>query len=70
MKPADPQPKEDAAIWNGHTDGVILTCTGAAGIILIWAAADPGTGPSPRELADRAVAQMNLHAGQIGKTPL
>lgn len=65
-------------------DGVIIQCTaynasGAeecdadggcpAGVSLRWAAGPPDEGPSPDELARRAVAAMQLTMGEIGSTP-
>lgn len=80
-KAADPQPSQDDPVWQGNTDGVIVVCTGvkvvdATGIaepsetaITFWAPTLPGAGPSARELADRAVASMGLHAIEIGIVP-
>ncbi len=80
-KPASPQPPQDDPVWLGNTDGVIVVCTSvtvidATGIaepsnisITFWAPTIPGAGPSARELADRAVASMGLHAIQIGIVP-
>lgn len=65
-------------------DGVIIQCTaydasGAEdcdadngcprGVSLRWAAGPPDEGPSPDELARRAVAAMQLTMGEIGSTP-
>lgn len=65
-------------------DGVIIQCTAydaslaedcdadggcPAGVFLRWAAGPPDEGPSPAELASRAVAQMDLDAGDVGITP-
>jgi hypothetical protein len=63
--PSDP-------IWGGRTEGVILRCTpiNGASVVTRWEASAPGvTGPSARELADRAVAAMDFRAGAIGITP-
>lgn len=73
----DPQPGPEDEVWEGHTDGLILaclqpSCLGQAGGECYsehyWAAAAPGAGPSPRELADRAVAAMDFRAPEIGLT--
>ncbi|PFG43771.1 hypothetical protein ATJ88_2479 [Isoptericola jiangsuensis] len=80
-KVADPQPPTDDPIWGGRTEGVIIACTPPHCVVagvgdddcyndLYWAAAAPGaSGPSPRELADRAVDAMNLRAITIGIVP-
>ncbi len=78
---ADPQPAPEDAVWQGHTDGVIVACVPPYCVVeglgmddcyidLYWAPTPPGAaGPSPRELADRAVEAMKLRAGQIGTAP-
>jgi hypothetical protein len=80
-KLADPQPSADDPVWEGRTEGVIISCTPPYCVVegvgtddcyndLYWAAAAPGaSGPSPRELADRAVDAMNLRAITIGIVP-
>jgi hypothetical protein len=80
-KLADPQPPADDPVWEGRTEGVIISCTPPHCVVagvgtddcyndLYWAAAAPGaSGPSPRELADRAVDAMNLRAITIGIVP-
>lgn len=81
-KAMDPQPPESSPWWDGNEDGVIVECTppaicsslggglGGCAPQIYWAAGPPeATGPSPRELADRAVAQMQLTMGEIGSTP-
>ncbi len=68
-------PDKSDPIWQGHEDGVILrqTCIGSDGsvpIVTRWEASAPGVaGPSPRELADRAVQAMDFRAGQIATAP-
>lgn len=84
VKIADPQPGKDHPVWGDHEDGVIIQCTAhnasfaedcdadggcPAGVSLRWAAGPPDEGPSPAELARRAVAQMQLAMGEIGSTP-
>jgi hypothetical protein len=78
---ASPQPPKDASVWEGNTDGVIVECTSydcissadlesCQGHSYYWSAEPPAAvGPTPRELAERAVASMNLTTGQIGSTP-
>jgi hypothetical protein len=77
---ADPQPAADDPVWEGNTDGVIMACIPPYCVVeglglddcyndLYWAPTAPAAGPSPGELADRAVDSMNLHAIQIGIVP-
>lgn len=76
-RPADPQPPQDSPIWEGNTEGAIYDCVhGLAGHGVpgthggrIWLPGPPEAGPTPRELADQAVAQMDFRAGQIGLAP-
>lgn len=76
-KPADPQPPQDSPIWEGNTDGAIYDCVhGLAGRGIpgthggrLWLPGPPEAGPSPRELADQAIAQMDFRAGAIGLAP-
>ncbi len=74
---ADPQPPASDAVWGGRTEGVILVCVqpsclgqdaGECYSETYWAASAPGAGPSPRELADQAVAAMDFRAPEIGIT--
>lgn len=84
IEAADPQPPKSDPVWEGNDDGVIVVCTpfpcvpvpgrdyipDCPGRSVYWAPAAPTeAGPAPRELADRAVAQMGLGAGQIGMAP-
>lgn len=78
-KKANPQPPLDDPLWEGRTNGVIISCTympcvgvvieeGAAGMCFpkkMWAPFVPG---SPEELAHVAVAEMGLAAPEIGLT--
>ena len=74
---ADPQPSQDSDVWEGNESGAIYMCQIAPedtglGIshYLFWAESDPGDNtPNPADLAQQAVASMNLTAGQIGTTP-
>lgn len=77
---ADPQPAPADPVWGGRTEGVIVECRpphcvveGVGGddcyVDYYWAAAGPGVGPSPRELAERAVEVMSLRAIAIGIVP-
>lgn len=74
---ADPPPPPDHFVWEGHPEGegVVYRCmapnpatSGSFWEIFVWlATAEPG--PAPRELAEQAVAEMDLRAGQIGTNP-
>lgn len=75
----DPVPPRGAPVWEGNDDGVIVECNPYECLggpspcpdrTLDWAANPPADiGPSAEELAQRAVAAMNLTMGQIGSTP-
>lgn len=74
---ADPQPPAGDDAWEGHTDGVVISCVQPSCFGLTpddcytetyWAAEVPGAGPTPRQLADRAVAAMDFRAPEIGLT--
>ena len=75
----DPVPPKGTPVWGGNDDGLIIECNPyecLGGVspcpdrTLDWAAEPPAqTGPSAEELAERAVASMNLVTGQIGSTP-
>lgn len=73
VSPSEPQPPQDAPVWEGNTDGAIYMCRNPfapQSTYHFWAATDPGaTGPDPEALAQQAVEQMNLQAGEIGATP-
>jgi len=84
VRNASPQPPAGDPAWEGHEpgDGIVLECTPphcaeAGGDVVTcrghsyyWSA-DPAApvGPSAEELAQRAVAALNLSMGQIGSTP-
>lgn len=79
-RPSDPQPDVDASVWEGRTEGVIIACVPPYCVVegvgmddcyddLYWAPTAPAAGPSPGELADRAVESMNLHAISVGIVP-
>jgi len=72
----DPQPPAGDPNWQGHEpgDGAIYNCYQPQTGILIWIwSQDPppnsGTGPTPREVAQIAIEQMDLRAIDIGITP-
>jgi hypothetical protein len=74
---ADPQPPPGHPAWDGNTDGAVylVVCMGAPSTSggFVWAADPPpgfgGGGPTPEELAQRAVEQLPLSQPQIGMTP-
>ena len=72
----DPQPPPGHPFWEGvYIDsGAVYRCFQPQNglLVLIWLADPPpnsGTGPTPREVAERAVDQMDLQAITIGITP-
>ena len=85
VKATDPQPPMNDPLWQGNTEGLIVTCTPPCLAlpnqhgdsqrdefcvvpITRWAAALAGA-PDPAQLAERAVAEMALHAIDIGIVP-
>lgn len=73
---ADPQPPPGDAFWEGtYVDyGAVYECfqPQTNQLLLIWAEDPPpnsGAGPTPREVAEMAVEQMNLRAIDIGIAP-
>ena len=75
----DPVPPKGTPVWGGNDDGLIIECNPYECLggpspcpdrTLDWAANPPAQpGPSAEELAERAVASMNLSTGPIGSTP-
>lgn len=72
----DPQPPAGDPNWQGHEpgDGAVYNCFQPQTDLLIWIwSADPppnsGTGPTPRDVAQIAIEQMDLRAINIGITP-
>ncbi len=72
----DPQPPAGDPNWQGHEpdDGAVYNCYQPQTDLLIWIwSADPppnsGAGPTPREVAQIAIEQMDLRAIDIGITP-
>ncbi len=72
----DPQPPAGDPNWQGHEpgDGAVYNCYQPQTDLLIWIwSQDPppnsGTGPTPREVAQIAIEQMDLRAIDIGITP-
>lgn len=84
VRNASPQPPAGDPAWEDHNpgDGIVLECTPhrcveaggdvtrCEGHFYYWSATPAApVGPSAEELAQRAVASMNLSMGQIGSTP-
>ena len=72
----DPQPPAGDPSWQGHEpgDGAVYQCYQPQTDLLVWiwsinAPPNSGTGPTPREVAQIAIEQMNLRAIDIGITP-
>ena len=72
----DPQPPAGDPNWQGHDpgDGAVYSCYQPQTDLLIWIwSADPppnsGVGPTPRDVAQRAVERLDLRAINIGITP-
>jgi hypothetical protein len=72
----DPQPPAGDPNWQGHEpgDGAVYNCYQPQTDLLIWIWSqdpppDSGTGPTPREVAQIAIEQMDLRAIDIGITP-
>ncbi|WP_244242321.1 hypothetical protein [Nocardioides seonyuensis] len=72
----DPQPEAGDAAWQGHEpgDGAVYLCyQPQTGIIVpLWLANPPdqaGQGPTPRVVAEQAIASMDLKAVRIGIAP-
>lgn len=72
----DPQPPAGDEAWQGHepSDGAVYLCyQPQTGIVLtLWSANQPdraGEGPTPRVVAQQAIASMDLEAIRIGITP-
>lgn len=73
---ASPQPGPGDPFWEGaYLDyGVVYECyrPQTDQLVLMWSATPPansGGGPTPRQVAQRAVERMGLHAITIGITP-
>lgn len=84
VRNANPQPPAGDPAWEGHVpgDGIVLECTTPAcaeaggnlencpGHSYYWSATPAAAvGPTAEELAQEAVAAMNLSTGQPGSTP-
>lgn len=74
LKRADPQPPATDPVWAGRTDGAIYWCNRIAdgpqpSSSLIWLAEGPDAGPSPAELALRAVDSVSLPEPVVRRSP-
>jgi hypothetical protein len=72
----DPQPPASYPEWQGHEpgDGAIYSCYQPQTdlLILVWSQDPPpnsGSGPTPRDVAQLAINQMDLRAITIGIAP-
>lgn len=67
-----PQPDKSERIWQGKTEGVIMSCQklhlGSINSYDFWLP-NSKPAPNPRVLAEQAIAQMNLLPVQIGTYP-
>lgn len=67
-----PQPDFSHSAWRGNTEGVILACErlhlGSLNNYMFWMP-NPNPAPNPVDLAEEAIAQMNLSAIRIGLVP-
>lgn len=72
VQPSSPQPPQDNAIWAGHTDGAIYTCTvfigGVTSSYWFWAASSP-VAVDPAALAQQIRDSMTFTPAQIGIVP-
>ena len=75
---ADPQPPAGDPVWEGHAPGdgkiYVAACgwPGLTGFTSFWRATPPpgfGGGPSPAELAARAINMLPIRGPQIGTAP-
>ncbi|RHA39805.1 hypothetical protein [Cellulomonas rhizosphaerae] len=76
LEVADPQPPKSDPAWEGNSDGEIYRCMipnpaspGSWWTTYVWLGEPPEAGPDPAVLAQQAVAQMTLRAGEIGMNP-
>lgn len=76
IKPLNPQPPAGDPSWQGHSpaNGAVYNCYQPQTdlLIMIWAQDPPpnsGAGPTPRDVAEIAIKQMNIHAINVGITP-
>src|SRR6478735_7691378 len=76
ISPVEPQPPAGDPSWQGHEpgDGAVYNCYQPQTdlLIMVWSADPPpnsGAGPTPREVAQLAIADMQLRAIDIGITP-
>lgn len=76
VKAMDPQPPKSDEVWDGHKDGIILTCLRPGGqynngtaLVPYWAVDVAPPPPDPRQIAYQLLAEIRLQAGTIGITP-
>lgn len=72
LKLADPQPPATDPVWGGHSDGAVYWCTTSQGLApvtrLVWLATPPA-GPTPEELARRALASLTIPRPAMRRSP-
>lgn len=73
----NPQPPAGDPSWQGHQpgDGAVYNCYQPQTdlLIMVWAQDAPpnsGAGPTPRDVAEIAIKQMDIHAINVGVTPM
>ncbi len=69
---ASPQPPLTDPVWAGHTDGAVYWCTTNQGLAptsrQVWLAAPPA-GPTPEELARRALDSLTIPRPVMRRSP-
>ncbi len=69
---ASPQPPQTDPVWAGHTDGAVYWCTTNQGLAptsrQVWLAAPPA-GPTPEELARRALDSLTMPSPVMRRSP-
>ena len=74
MAVADPQPPADEPVWEGRTEGTVYRCMIYEPGITSWFETYVWVGPAepvvdPADLAQDAVAQMEIRPGEMGMSP-
>lgn len=73
LKLADPQPPASDPVWGGHSDGAMYWCSTSFGLApvsrLVWLATPP-SGPTPEELARRALNSLTVPRPLMRRSPI
>jgi hypothetical protein len=76
VRAVDPQPPKTDAVWDGHSDGAIYSCTFSGAFAgtatgVFWSATDPAGpgGVDPGVLAQQALASLTIPAPTTGRYP-